>query len=174
LTDHHLENKFDPVNTPQRDHKEKMGKYGERLLKGPGKGLSLLAFETSKKSRIMKKRMRISTLEKRLKEDLRDLGSLVYNGYERGDKEIFGDEEVLTLIGNIEKYRKELDFLREAIVRISRAKKVFRLPRGAAPSSPSIVEGDSSIELPAASPKEEGQPVKRRKLNPFSKKNTKS
>ncbi|TAL17214.1 hypothetical protein EPN96_06320 [bacterium] len=150
-----------------------MGKYGERLLKGPGKGLSLLAFETSKKSRIMKKKMRISTLEKRLKEDLRDLGSLVYNDYEKGQKAVFEDEDVLALLGNIEKNRKELDFLREVIVRISRAKKVFRLPRGAAPSSPSIVEVESPVEDSPRIPPKEGQAVKKRKLNPFSKKTPK-
>jgi hypothetical protein len=146
-----------------------MGKYGDKLLKGPGKGLSLLAFETSKKSRIMKKKMRISTLEKRVKEDLRDLGSLVYNDYKMGDKAIFEDPDVLALIANIEKNRKELDFLREVIVRISRAKKVFRLPRGAAPSSPSIVDGGAVEEVKPAFedspriPPREGAVVKKRK-----------
>ena len=37
---------------------------GESLLKKTGKSLSLLAFETSKQSRIIKKKMRITALQK--------------------------------------------------------------------------------------------------------------
>ncbi|PLX40538.1 MAG: hypothetical protein C0608_08845 [Deltaproteobacteria bacterium] len=103
-----------------------MANYGERLLKGTSKGFSLIAFETSKKSRIMKKKMRISALSKDVRADFRDLGSLVYNALKAGVAPALGDDEVKALVANIDRNNLEIEKLRESIARISRAKKHFR------------------------------------------------
>ena len=103
-----------------------MANYGERLLKGTSKGFSLIAFETSKKSRIMKKKMRISALSKDVRADYRDLGSLVYNALKAGVAPALGDDEVKALVASIDRNNMEIEKLRDSIARISRAKKHFR------------------------------------------------
>ncbi len=102
-----------------------MSNYGDGFIKRTGKSLSILAFETSKQSRIMKKRMRISALQKEVKADLKDLGRLVFEAVTQKRQGVLGDEEVKILVENMEKNNSEIEHLREAILRISRVKKMF-------------------------------------------------
>ncbi|TLN09990.1 hypothetical protein FDZ71_09470 [bacterium] len=135
-----------------------------KFLKGPGKGLSLLAFETSKKSRIMKKKMRISALSKKLKGDLRDLGSLVVSTHLAGSEDFFADDEIKALISRIEENQREIERMREAIERISRAKKVFKDARSVLPPS-MFTDGDVQAQEGRGKPKSRLNPFRRRAKN---------
>lgn len=97
----------------------------ETLLKKTQRGLSILAFETTKQSRILKKRMRIAALQKEIKADLRDLGNLVYNSVINDQPGILAEEDVKLLVHNIKQNKAEVERLRESIGRLGRAKKHF-------------------------------------------------
>ncbi|MBI5018337.1 MAG: hypothetical protein HZB55_22975 [Deltaproteobacteria bacterium] len=97
----------------------------ETLLKKTQRGLSILAFETTKQSRILKKRMRVAALQKEIKADLRDLGNLVYNAVLNEQTGILGEEEVKILVQNIRHNKAEVERLRDSIGRLNRAKKHF-------------------------------------------------
>ena len=75
-----------------------MATQGESLIRKTQRGLSILAFETTKQSRILKKRMRIGALQKEIKADLRDLGNLVYNAVVNDQSGILQEEEVKILV----------------------------------------------------------------------------
>ena len=106
-----------------------MARRGENLLKRTGKKLSVLVFETTKRSRIMKKRMRIGALRKALKADYKDLGFMVFDAVSQGRQATFMEEEDITaLIDHISGVNREIERLREGIARIGRARKSFGLP----------------------------------------------
>ena len=102
-----------------------MASQGDSLIRKTQKGLSVLAFETTKQSRILKKRMRIAALQKEIRADLRDLGNLVYNAVAHGQPGILEEEEVKLLVESIRKNKEEIEHLRDAIARLSRARKHF-------------------------------------------------
>lgn len=102
-----------------------MSSTGDSLLKRTSKSLSLLAFETSKQSRILKKKMRITALQKDVKADLRDLGRIVYEAVLKSQDDVLSHDEVSILVENVTKNNQEIERLRESIERISRAKKTF-------------------------------------------------
>ncbi|WP_025322942.1 hypothetical protein [Deferrisoma camini] len=125
-----------------------MASQGESLIRKTQKGISVLAFETTKQSRILKRRMRIAALQKEIKADLRDLGNLVYNAMINDQPGILEEEEVKLLVESIRKNREEIDHLRDAIARLSRARKHF--PEHEGPEvEPQAPEGDQA-EPPAA------------------------
>lgn len=103
-----------------------MAAQTESLIKKTQKGLSILAFETTKQSRILKKRMRIAALQKETKADLRDLGNLVYNSIINEQAGILEEEEVKILVGNIRANKAEVEKLRDGIARLGRARKHFQ------------------------------------------------
>lgn len=102
-----------------------MPTQGDSLLKKTQRGLSILAFETTKQSRILKKRMRTAALQKEIKADLRDLGNLVYNAVVHDQPGILQEEEVKILVENIRQNKGEVEHLRDAIARLSRTRKHF-------------------------------------------------
>jgi len=102
-----------------------MTTQGDSLIKKTQRGLSILAFETTKQSRILKKRMRIAALQKETKADLRDLGNLVYNAILNSQPGILEEEEVKILVDNIRTNKSEVEHLRDAIARLGRARKHF-------------------------------------------------
>jgi hypothetical protein len=131
-----------------------MPTQGESLIKKTQKGLSILAFETTKQSRILKKRMRIAALQKETKADLRDLGNLVYNSIINEQPGILEEEEVKILVENIRVNKAEVERLRDAIARLSRAKKHFveeefeETPAQYAPPPPATEEQPIAEEPP--------------------------
>jgi hypothetical protein len=129
-----------------------MAIYGEGFLKRTGKSLSILAFETTKQSRILRRRMRISALQKEVKADLRDLGSLAYEAIIGARPTLLEDEEARGLISRITKNKHEIERLREAIDRISRAHKAF--DKGAA--EPPAPKGEKNYPSPDDEPASEG------------------
>lgn len=111
-----------------------MQKRGDSLFKRTKKTISVLVFETTKHSRIMKKRMRIGALQKGLKADYRDLGRMVYDALVSGKEDsVFKDPEISKLVENITSHNHEMERLREGIARISRARKAFDEPQKALP-----------------------------------------
>jgi hypothetical protein len=108
----------------------------ETLLKKTQRGLSILAFETTKQSRILKKRMRVAALQKEIKADLRDLGNLVYNAIINDQPGILGEEEVRILVQNIRHNKAEVERLRDSIGRLNKAKKHFSQTEDAGEEAP--------------------------------------
>lgn len=113
-----------------------MPKYGEKLIQRTQKGLSALAFETSKQSRILKRRMRIFALQKEVKADLQDLGGIVFNAIQRKSPGVLEEEEVRILATKIAVATHEIDRLRDAISRISRVHKVVLIEEVEEEASP--------------------------------------
>ncbi len=147
-----------------------MASQGESLIRKTQKGISVLAFETTKQSRILKRRMRIAALQKEIKADLRDLGNLVYNAVINDQPGILEEEEVKLLVESIRKNREEIEHLRDAIARLSRARKHFpeqeeRAEPGpeapeAGPGEPPVTEAEPAAAAPVveeAGPEEKGQ-----------------
>ena len=127
----------------------------ETLLKKTQRGLSILAFETTKQSRILKKRMRIAALQKEIKADLRDLGSLVYNAVINDQTGILGEEEVKILVQNIKQNKVEVERLRDSIGRLGRAKKHFTEEE----AGEEIVPFDTEPKTPQAPPPPQPTPA---------------
>jgi hypothetical protein len=131
-----------------------MSSTAESLLKRTGKSLSLLAFETSKQSRILKKKMRITAMQKEVKADLRDLGRIVYEAVRNKHDDVLKNQEVTILVENVANNNHEIERLREAIERISRAKKTFIEDDtlDAAASGAAADEAELEPEKPAEEP----------------------
>ncbi len=144
-----------------------MPTQGDNLLRKTQRGLYILAFETTKQSRILKKRMRTAALQKEIKADLRDLGNLVYNAVINEQPGILGEEEVRILVENVRQNKEEVDRLRDAIARLSRARKHFAegeeeevwsegpVPHG---EEPPLAEPGPSEAKPAAARPEKKEP----------------
>lgn len=102
-----------------------MAHQSDSLMSKTQKGLSILAFETNKQSRILKRRMQIAALQKEIKSDLRALGNLIYNAFINEQKDVMEEEDVKILAENIHKNKDEIERLRDMIARLGRAKKHF-------------------------------------------------
>jgi len=102
-----------------------MAHQSDSLMSKTQKGLSILAFETNKQSRILKRRMQIAALQKEIKSDLRALGNLIYNAFINEQKDVMEEEDVRILAENIHRNKDEIERLRDMIARLGRAKKHF-------------------------------------------------
>lgn len=136
-----------------------MGTQGESFMKKTQKSLSILAFETTKQSRILKKRMRSAALQKEVKADLRDLGNLVYNAVINNQAGILEEEEVKILVENIRDNKAEVEHLRDSMARLNRSRKHFEeeefgLEAAAALEHPAPVSPPSSAAEPPVAPAE--------------------
>jgi hypothetical protein len=129
-----------------------MGTQGESFMKKTQKGLSILAFETTKQSRILKKRMRSAALQKEVKADLRDLGNLVYNALINDQAGILEEEEVKILVENIRDNKAEVEHLRDSMARLNRSRKHFEEEEFSFEPPPSPTE---EIKVPQSKPAEE-------------------
>ena len=153
-----------------------MATQGESLIKKTQKRLSILAFETTKQSRILKKRMRIAALQKETKADLRDLGSLVYSAITTDQPGILEEEEVKILVESIGVNKAEVERLRDAIARLSRARKHFveeevdEEPAEHAaepvPQAEPTLETKPSAAAPQPSPEDEAEPKPQETFSP--------
>ncbi|MDF1552005.1 MAG: hypothetical protein P1P84_03030 [Deferrisomatales bacterium] len=135
-----------------------MGIQNESFIKKTQKGLSILAFETTKQSRILKKRMRTAALQKEVKADLRDLGNLVYNALINDQAGILEEEEVKILVENIRDNKAEVEHLRDAMARLNRSRKHFEeeFPFEAPPAA---AEGKKAEEKAAEAPASDAEPL---------------
>lgn len=137
-----------------------MGTQGESFMKKTQKGLSILAFETTKQSRILKKRMRTAALQKEVKADLRDLGNLVYNALINDQAGILDEEEVKILVENIRDNKGEVEHLRDAMARLNRSRKHFEEEFGfEAPPAPAPAGEKKAEEMAVEAPGTDVEPL---------------
>ena len=137
-----------------------MGTQGESFMKKTQKGLSILAFETTKQSRILKKRMRTAALQKEVKADLRDLGNLVYNALINDQAGILDEEEVKILVENIRDNKGEVEHLRDSMARLNRSRKHFEEECSfEAPPAPTPAEERKAEEKAGEAPASDAEPL---------------
>ncbi len=134
-----------------------MATQGESLVRKTQKGLSVLAFETTKQGRILKKRMRVAALQKEVRADLRDLGSLVYNALVNDQTGILEEEEIKLLVESIQRNKAEIEHLRDAIARISRVRKHFEEGDQAGDPAAAMAEPQAETTPAPAEPPEAGE-----------------
>lgn len=132
-----------------------MASTKDGILKKTGKKLSALVFETTKQSRMLKKRMRMGALRKSLKACYRDLGHLYYAALKKGNAESLElDAEIRALVAKIDLINGEIDWLRESISRIARLRKTFPASRGkSAGKSAAVAEGEPPAVMGRKAPK---------------------
>jgi hypothetical protein len=98
---------------------------GDRIKEKAGEGLEalregvvLFMAEAGKQSRILKKKMELSSIQQNVRRTFIRLGSTVYDIHLRGEREVFAQAEVKDLIDRVEGYRarmREIELQIEAI-----------------------------------------------------------
>ena len=85
---------------------------GDRIKEKAGEGLAalregvvLFMAEASKQSRILKKKMELSSIQQNVRRTFIRLGSTVYDIHLRGEREVFAQAEVRDLIAQLEGYQ---------------------------------------------------------------------
>ena len=84
---------------------ELIKKGAEEGLEALKDGVSVFMAEAGKTSRILKKRVDLTSVQGNVRKAFIRLGSLAYELQSRGDQEIYGNEEVKALIAQIEGYK---------------------------------------------------------------------
>ena len=84
---------------------ELIKKGAEEGLEALKDGVSVLMAETGKTSRILKKRVELTSVQGNVRKAFIRLGSLAYELQSRADQEIYGNDEVKALIAQIESYK---------------------------------------------------------------------
>ena len=84
---------------------ELIKKGAEEGLEALKDGVSVLMAETGKTSRILKKRVELTSVQGNVRKAFIRLGSLAYELHSRADQEIYGNDEVKALIAQIESYK---------------------------------------------------------------------
>ena len=77
-------------------------KGAEEGLEALKDGVSIFMAETGKTSRILKKRVELTSVQGNVRKTFIRLGSLSYDLHSRGEQEIYGNEEVQSLLAQIE------------------------------------------------------------------------
>ncbi|MBP1716052.1 MAG: hypothetical protein H6Q42_4255 [Deltaproteobacteria bacterium] len=80
-------------------------KGAEEGLDALKEGVSVFVAEAGKQSKILKKRVELSSVQNNLRKTFIRLGSQVYDLYIRGEQEIWQKDGVKELIGQIESYK---------------------------------------------------------------------
>jgi cell division protein FtsB len=81
---------------------ELIKKGAEEGLEALKDGVSVLMAETGKTSRILRRRVELTSVQGHVRKTFIRLGSLAYELHSRGDQEIYLNEEVKALIAQIE------------------------------------------------------------------------
>jgi len=95
-------------------------KGAEEGLEALKEGVATFMSEAGKKSKILKKKVELSSVQNNVRKTFIRLGSTVYDIYTRGEQEVFGKEKVQSLIDQIESYKtrvREIELEIEAIKR---------------------------------------------------------
>lgn len=102
----------------------------ELIKKGAEEGLealkdsvSVFMAEAGKTSRILKRRVELTSVQGNVRRAFVRLGSLAYELHSRGAQEIYGDEEVKALITQIEGYKSRVRDIETEIETIRREEK---------------------------------------------------
>ncbi len=99
---------------------EQVKKGVEEGLEALKDGVSVFVSEAGKTSRILKKRVELTSVQGNVRKTFIRLGSLAYDLHTRGEQEIYGSEEVKTLIGQIDGYKTRVSEIESEIEEVKR------------------------------------------------------
>jgi hypothetical protein len=120
-------------------------KGAEEGLEALKEGVAVFMVEADRKSKILRKKVELSSLQSQVRSTFTRLGSLVYELYTRGEKDVFGQKDVQDLINRVEGYKTRV---REIEKEIEAIKKEERLKALAAK------EKEKEEPPPSAAPKD--------------------
>lgn len=99
---------------------EAIKKGGEEGLEALKDSLSVLMAETGKTSRILKRRVELTSVQGSVRRTFAQLGSLAYDLYSRGEQDLYANEEFKSLIARVEGYKTRVREIEEEIETIKR------------------------------------------------------
>ena len=102
---------------------ELIKKGAEEGLEALKDGVSVFMAEAGKTSRILKKRVELTSVQGNVRKAFIRLGSLAYDLQSGGDQEIYGNEEVKALIAQVESYKTRVRDIESEIETIKREEK---------------------------------------------------
>jgi hypothetical protein len=102
---------------------ELIKKGAEEGLEALKDGVSVFMAEAGKTSRILKKRVELTSVQGNVRKVFIRLGSLGYDLHSRGDQEIYGYPEVKDLIAQIDSYKARVREIETEIETIMREEK---------------------------------------------------
>jgi chromosome segregation ATPase len=115
---------------------ELIRKGAEEGLEALKDGVSVLMAETGKTSRILKKRVELTSVQGNVRKAFVRLGSLAYELHSKGDQEIYGNEEVKALLAQIDDYKARVRDMETEIENITREERQKASPQETPPSEP--------------------------------------
>lgn len=115
---------------------ELIKKGAEEGLEALKDGVSVLMAETGKTSRILKKRVELTSVQGNVRKAFIRLGSLAYELHSKADQEIYGNEEVKALIAQVESYKTRVRDIESEIETIKREEKKRKASGEASNSKP--------------------------------------
>ena len=80
-------------------------KGAEEGLEALKEGVSVFMTEAGRQSKIIKKRVELSSVQNNVRKTFILLGSVVYDMHTRGEQEVFGREDVKSLIDQVNSYK---------------------------------------------------------------------
>ena len=83
-------------------------KGAEEGLEALKEGVSIFVSEAGKQSKILKKRVELSSVQNNVRKTFIRLGSLVYDMHTRGEKDVFGQADVKDLVNQIEGFKSRV------------------------------------------------------------------
>jgi hypothetical protein len=102
---------------------ELIKKGAEEGLEALKDGVSVFMAEAGKTSRILKKRVELTSVQGNVRKAFIRLGSLAYDLHSGGDQEIYGYEEVKALVAQIDSYKARVREIETEIETIKREEK---------------------------------------------------
>jgi hypothetical protein len=138
---------------------EMIKKGAEEGLEALKEGVAVFVAEAEKKGRIIKKRVELSTVQNNVRRTFTRLGSGVYEIYTRGEKDVFAQPEVKSLIDQVEGSKarvREIEMEIEAIKKEEGARDPSPEPAAPGSGDPRAADAAPSSEKPAAPPPREG------------------
>jgi hypothetical protein len=100
-------------------------KGAEEGLEALKEGVSIFMAEAGRKSKIIKKKVELSSVQNNVRKTFIQLGSVVYDINTRGEQEVFNREDVKGLIAQVDGYKarvREIELEIEAIKKEERPK----------------------------------------------------
>ncbi|MGE5254297.1 MAG: hypothetical protein ACM3N7_10060 [Planctomycetaceae bacterium] len=113
---------------------ESIKKGAEEGLEAMKDGLSVFRDEAGKTSRILKKRVELTSVQGDVRKAFIRLGSLAYDLYSREEKEVLDHPEVKGLIGEVDGYKARVREI-EAEIEVVKKEEARKASQGTGPSS---------------------------------------
>ncbi|MBM4331394.1 MAG: hypothetical protein FJ117_09255 [Deltaproteobacteria bacterium] len=100
-------------------------KGAEEGLEALKEGVAVFMAEAGKQSKILKKKVELSSVQSNVRKTFIRLGSLVYDMHSRGEIEVFSHDDIRSLIDQVDSYKvrvREIELEIEAIKKEARTK----------------------------------------------------